>query len=346
MNNADIDRADRGLSLGKLGNLEVLLARSADEIGLAQRLRYAIFYEEMSATPDAHTAETGRDDDVFDQICDHLIVIDHDVDTGDGPEIVATSRLLRQEMADRGSGFYSSAEFDIEGMVARNPGRRFLELGRSCVRKAYRGKRTVELMWHGIWRYVRLFDVDVMVGCGSLEGTDLTENGPLLAMLRSVSPAPDQWRVHAQVGKGVKLNSLESNPMSRPRSDSPAAPADQGLSAPRRLCLRGCIRRSSVRHDRRVSCPAARSDRFPLHPVLWSRGQPLRREGVICKVVGPRRCIAQGDDQCATDEQRRQSAGCSGGSVLSAVAAASGLGARCFFTTETKAGRNTRSPIA
>ena len=38
--------------------------------------------------------------------------------------------------------------------------------------KPYRNKRTVELLWHGIWAYVLHHRIDVMIGCASLEGTD------------------------------------------------------------------------------------------------------------------------------------------------------------------------------
>ena len=36
----------------------------------------------------------------------------------------------------------------------------------------YRNKRTVELLWHGIWSYVLQHRMDVLIGCASLEGTD------------------------------------------------------------------------------------------------------------------------------------------------------------------------------
>jgi hypothetical protein len=48
-------------------------------------------------------------------------------------QIVGTYRLLRQEVAERHDGFYSQSEFDVSDLAARNPGKRFLELGRSCV---------------------------------------------------------------------------------------------------------------------------------------------------------------------------------------------------------------------
>ena len=40
-------------TLGRLGALEVRLARNAAEIRRAQKLRYRVFYREMSAVPDA-----------------------------------------------------------------------------------------------------------------------------------------------------------------------------------------------------------------------------------------------------------------------------------------------------
>ncbi len=47
-----------------------------------------------------------------------------------------------------------------------------MELGRSCVLKPYRNKRTLELLWQGVWTYVREHGADVMIGCASFEGTD------------------------------------------------------------------------------------------------------------------------------------------------------------------------------
>ena len=47
-----------------------------------------------------------------------------------------------------------------------------MELGRSCVLKPYRNKRTLELLWQGVWSYVREHGADVMIGCASFPGTD------------------------------------------------------------------------------------------------------------------------------------------------------------------------------
>ena len=47
-----------GEPLGRIGTLEVRLARNFKEVKKAQRLRYEVFYEEMSAIADAHTLAT------------------------------------------------------------------------------------------------------------------------------------------------------------------------------------------------------------------------------------------------------------------------------------------------
>ena len=195
-------------NLGILGSLEVGIAKTADTVAAAQRLRFTVFYEEMSAIADPDSRASGHDRDRFDEACDHLVVVDHAVESGDGPAVVATSRLLRQEVADRTLGFYSAGEFDLAALRARNPGRNLLELGRSCVLAPYRTRRTAELMWHGIWRYFRAHHLDVMIGCGSLEGTDIDRLAPLLALLRRRSPAPDAWAVRAVGGDGIRLDAL------------------------------------------------------------------------------------------------------------------------------------------
>ena len=61
---------------GRSGSLEVRLARKKSEIRRAQRLRYKVFYEEMSATPNALALLSRRDEDAYDAIFDHLLVID------------------------------------------------------------------------------------------------------------------------------------------------------------------------------------------------------------------------------------------------------------------------------
>jgi len=187
--------------LGRIGSLEVRLATTDKEIRRAQKLRFKIFYQEMAAVPDGTALLSRRDVDDYDAICDHLLVLDHDVEAKPfrpaKPKVVGTYRLLRQEVADRQMGFYTAGEYDIAPLIGSHPGLRFLELGRSCVLKPYRNKRTVELLWHGIWTYVLHHRIDVMIGCASLEGTDPHKLALPLSFLHHFASAPPEWQASA-----------------------------------------------------------------------------------------------------------------------------------------------------
>ncbi|HEX8665273.1 MAG TPA: GNAT family N-acyltransferase [Beijerinckiaceae bacterium] len=198
--------------LGRLGSLEVRLATTPKDIRRAQRLRFKVFYEEMSAVPNGASLFSRRDLDEYDAICDHLLVLDHAAKPKPfrkpKPQVVGTYRLLRQEVADRHFGFYSAGEYDIGPLLDANPGLRFLELGRSCVLAPYRNKRTVELLWHGIWAYVLHHRIDVMIGCASLEGTDPERLALPLSFLHHYARAPERWRVRALPERYVAMDTL------------------------------------------------------------------------------------------------------------------------------------------
>ena len=121
-------------TLGRSGTLEVRLARGPREIWRAQRLRYRVFYQEMSAKPDVISRMFRRDADRFDAVCDHLLVIDHAARGRFGgvkPKVVGTYRLMREQAVAKLGGFYTQSEFDIAPLLRRHPDMRFLELGRS-----------------------------------------------------------------------------------------------------------------------------------------------------------------------------------------------------------------------
>lgn len=205
-------RSDFTRTLGQLGSLEVKLAKKAHEVRSAQRLRYHVFYKEMSAIPAAATLIARRDVDAFDTICDHLNVVDHDwpqlVFGFHRPRVVGTYRLLRQEIAQRHGGFYTQSEFDVAGLLARHRRLRFLELGRSCVLPPYRNKKTVELLWHGISNYVAQHRLDVLIGCASLEGTNPDKLATQLSFLHHFAGAPEQWHAAALPARRVEMNRM------------------------------------------------------------------------------------------------------------------------------------------
>jgi L-ornithine Nalpha-acyltransferase len=202
--------APASATLGRMGPLEVRLARDKRDVKRAQKLRYKVFYKDGSAIADAATMLAQRDKDAFDKICDHLMVIDHAAKptmSGRQP-VVGTYRLLRHETAMRHGGFYTDNEFDLSAMIERHAGLRFLELGRSCVLPPYRTKRTVELLWQGIWAYVKQNRFDVMIGCASFEGTDPERLALPLSFLHHHARAPEAWRARAHPGRYVEMNRM------------------------------------------------------------------------------------------------------------------------------------------
>ena len=198
---------DPAYSLGRIGSLEVRLASTKKEIKKAQRLRYKVFYEEMTATPDLMSRLKRRDIDPFDAFCDHLLVVDHKEEKS---KVIGTYRLLRQDMAARGCGFYTANEFDIAPMIAAHPTARFLELGRSCVLKAYRDKRTVELLWHGIWAYVRRNRIDIMFGCASLYGIDPDALALPLSFLHHTASAEGALAAKPVAERAIDMNRMDA----------------------------------------------------------------------------------------------------------------------------------------
>ncbi len=196
--------------LGRIGTLEVRLARTKKDIKRAQKLRYKVFFEEMSATPNPAAFLSRRDKDPFDRVCDHLLVLDYNVPIRPfrklKPKVVGTYRLQRQDIAEKNFGFYTAHEFDLKTLVAANPGTRFLELGRSCVLKEYRGKRTVDLLWQGIHTYMSHHNIDVVVGCASLEGTDPEKLALPLSFLHHFASGSGDFSAKAVASRYVDMN--------------------------------------------------------------------------------------------------------------------------------------------
>jgi putative hemolysin len=207
------DTAAAPQPMGELraGNLEVRLADSTADIEAAQRLRYAVFYEEMQARPTADMRAARRDFDAFDELCDHLLVIDHDQRGAEA--VVGTYRLIRREAAQKRGEFYSQSEYDIAPILEYPGG--ILELGRSCVAPAHRSRSTMNLLWRGIAEYVVQHGIELMFGCASLPGTDPQSLALPLSFLYYYNLAPPALRPRALAERYVDMRLLgarEINP--------------------------------------------------------------------------------------------------------------------------------------
>jgi len=171
------------------GNHLVRLARDWSEVEAAMALRYRIFYEEMQARPTSEMALRKQDFDRYDEVADHLLVLDEEI--GDGPEaVVGTYRLIKRDAAAQCGTFYSAAEYDV-GILTSLPDE-ILELGRSCVDLEYRDRRVINLLWQGIAHYCVNYDIRIMFGCASLPGKNIDAHALPLSYLYNnhLAPAP------------------------------------------------------------------------------------------------------------------------------------------------------------
>jgi putative hemolysin len=197
-------RFDSSLPPIVAGDFEVRLARDEADIDAAQALRYRVFYEEMAAHATPEMRARRRDFDDFDELCDHLLVIDRR--RAGAESIVGTYRLIRRSAATAYGRFYSAAEYDIS-RLANWPGE-VLEVGRSCVEASARTGSTMNLLWRGIATYVSHFDIEILFGCASLPGNDLQRLALPLSYLYQKHLAPPELRARALPERYVDMNLL------------------------------------------------------------------------------------------------------------------------------------------
>ena len=129
----------------------------------AQRLRYKVFAEEMGARLASAHAEL--DVDMFDAVCDHLIVRDQKT-----LRVVGTYRVLRPDAAKQIGCLYSESEFDLVRLAHLRP--KMVELGRSCVHRDYRSGSVIMALWAGLGEYMQRYGFESMLGCASVSMGD------------------------------------------------------------------------------------------------------------------------------------------------------------------------------
>jgi len=183
--------------------IQVRITHDPLEIEAAQAIRYKVFYDEYGAIPSAQMKQAKRDFDKFDEIADHLIVLDNDLDNGT-ERIIGTYRLLRQNIAEQNGQFYTSDEYDISSLTTNN--KDLLELGRSCVLPDYRSRPILQKLWEGIAHYVADHNISLMFGCASLHGTDINALSKQLAYLYHFHLAPENMRPKALRDRNQDMN--------------------------------------------------------------------------------------------------------------------------------------------
>jgi putative hemolysin len=200
-------------------SIRVTWAQHQDEVRAAQRLRHDVFAGEMGAR--LSTSIPGHDIDLFDNFCEHLLVIDEA-----SGQVIGTYRVLTPVQAQRVGSTYSDTEFDLTRL--RSLRDRMVELGRSCVHKDHRHGGVIMALWGALGDFMVRNRLDTMIGCASIP---MLHNG-----VASGDMAASIWR---------KVQATHLAPIEyhvRPRLPLPVEQLDASLEVEPPALIKGYLR--------------------------------------------------------------------------------------------------------
>ncbi len=191
----------------------VRLAQDARDLRAAQRLRYRVFVTELGASGPMVDHANQLEQDQFDPLFDHLLLIDPAGDRDLLTDVVGVYRLLPFDRMARAGRYYSESEYDLAAL--KSGGRRLLELGRSCVHPDHRGGTAMFLLWNALADYVLDRSIEVMFGVASFHGTDAKALAQPLSYLHHHHLAPADLRVSARPAHRLAMNLIPVDQLDR-----------------------------------------------------------------------------------------------------------------------------------
>ncbi|MCC6276040.1 MAG: GNAT family N-acetyltransferase [Leptospiraceae bacterium] len=173
------------------GNYLARFAQSSIEVEAALRLRYQIFNMELNeGLPESHS--TGLDRDIYDEQCEHLLIIHKPTST-----VIGTYRMQNYLDAMKGNGLYSAIEFDI-GIIPAEILAKTMEVGRACIHAEHRNNRVLFLLWKGLVAYLFYFRLRYLFGCCSLTSKNPNEGAQLMSQFQEDGYVSDQFIVSSR----------------------------------------------------------------------------------------------------------------------------------------------------
>jgi putative hemolysin len=185
------------------------LASNAEEIRAAQALRFEIFNLELNEGLEQSYA-SGRDEDPFDAVCDHLLV-----EHRPSGQIVGTYRLQPGVNAAAKLGYYSAQEFDFQPYEASRA--QIIELGRACVHIQHRNLVVLGMLWKGIADYAKQRGARYLPGCSSITSQDPAVGASTYSELCRKFLAPASWRTRPLPEYECPLTHLSDEPVKIPK---------------------------------------------------------------------------------------------------------------------------------
>jgi putative hemolysin len=177
------------------GRYRLRFAVAETDLDAVLRLRFQVFNLELGEGL-VESYQSGRDEDLFDRQCHHLLV--EDTDSG---QVVGTYRMQTAEMARCGAGFYSCGEFDLDALPAEIVADA-VEVGRACILHERRNRQLLFLLWRGLALYLQTNRKRYLFGCCSLGSQDPCAGRRLARQLRDAGHDHDRIRVEPLAGLG------------------------------------------------------------------------------------------------------------------------------------------------
>ena len=189
-----------------LPNFEVRLAQNPEDLYAVQRLRYDVFVNEMGAMGLGVDFDQKLETDEYDPHCLHLMLLDLARGAALEDQVVGAYRLLTMQGAKAAGSFYSATEFDLSVLLQSK--RPLIELGRSCLRKAYRGGEAMFHLWQALARLVVQDGAQILFGTASFVGTDVAALAQPLTLLQQKYLVPLSIRPKAVAAHYISLRRL------------------------------------------------------------------------------------------------------------------------------------------
>lgn len=186
-------------------------ASTSADLSAAQRLRYAVFVDELGGDGPDVNHETKHECDPFDAHATHLLLEDTARPADD--RVVGVYRLMTADQAQAAGGFYCATEFDLSELIGS--GRRLLELGRSCLHPDYRGGTAMLHLWAGLAGFASDLDTEILFGVASFHGTDLTELAEPLSNLADKHLAEGAMTATARAPHAVPMTIIPLDQIDR-----------------------------------------------------------------------------------------------------------------------------------
>ena len=190
--------ADRAPAVGHASErapaprLHTRWAQDEADVRAAQRLRHAVFVDEMGArlSPPRGTP-AGHDADLYDPFCEHLLVCA-------GTDVIGTYRVLTPDAARRAGGSATSGQFDLTRL---RPWRdTIMEAGRACIHPAWRSGAPMLALWAGLADFMQRNGLDTMIGSASVGMRDGGYHASdLWVQLSATHLAPIEHQVRARL---------------------------------------------------------------------------------------------------------------------------------------------------